>query len=96
MLRPLLAAIPPGSPGAVVRSFKAAATREYRKVSAKPDFAVWQQSYYERVIRDERELARVQEYIVLNPLRWEFDRENPHRKQDRRHKDEWLWLEGRR
>jgi REP element-mobilizing transposase RayT len=38
---------------------------------------LWQRNYYERVIRDERELARAREYIVNNPLKWSFDRENP-------------------
>jgi putative transposase len=44
------------------------------------DRRVWQRNYYEHVIRDERDLARVRRYIDENPLRWEFDQENPQRK----------------
>ena len=35
---------------------------------------------YERVIRNEKELNRIREYIENNPLRWQIDRENPDRK----------------
>lgn len=38
---------------------------------------VWQRGYYERVTRSEEELARIQKYIMENPLTWELDRENP-------------------
>ena len=37
----------------------------------------WQRNYYERVIRDEKELVRIREYIAGNPLQWASDRENP-------------------
>ena len=38
---------------------------------------LWQRSYHERVIRDERELAAISKYIIENPLKWALDRENP-------------------
>jgi hypothetical protein len=38
---------------------------------------VWQRNYYEHIIRDEPDLTRVRRYIEENPLRWEFDQENP-------------------
>jgi putative transposase len=44
------------------------------------DRRVWQRNYYEHVIRDERDLARARRYIDENPLRWDFDRDNPQRK----------------
>ena len=34
---------------------------------------LWQRNYYEHVIRDERDYARVADYIVSNPLRWTED-----------------------
>ncbi|WP_281999773.1 transposase [Geotalea uraniireducens] len=37
---------------------------------------VWQRNYYERVIRDEEELAGIREYIRCNPLNWANDEEN--------------------
>ncbi len=36
----------------------------------------WQRNYYEHIVRNEKELNRIREYIVSNPARWEFDREN--------------------
>ena len=38
---------------------------------------LWQRNYYERVIRDERELGQVREYILNNPVNWDTDEENP-------------------
>ena len=37
---------------------------------------VWQRNYYERVIRDDRSLNRVRQYIEENPVRWAYDTEN--------------------
>ena len=54
---------------------------------------LWQRNYYERVIRDEEELNRIRQYILLNPLKWEFDRENPLRVTNSRYEEEWDWLE---
>ena len=36
----------------------------------------WQRNFWERVIRDERELSGIREYIENNPLLWEFDKLN--------------------
>ena len=38
---------------------------------------LWQRNYYEHIIRDERELNQIREYIVNNPMQWELDAENP-------------------
>jgi putative transposase len=38
---------------------------------------LWQRNYFEHVIRNEDSLNRIRRYILDNPLRWEFDRENP-------------------
>lgn len=38
---------------------------------------LWQENYYEHVIRDEASFNRIREYIETNPFRWELDRENP-------------------
>jgi len=46
----------------------------YRQAGT-PDFA-WQRNYYEHVVRDEESLNRIRQYILDNPARWEFDREN--------------------
>jgi REP element-mobilizing transposase RayT len=38
---------------------------------------LWQRDYYERVMRDGREMTGIREYIVANPMRWNEDKENP-------------------
>jgi putative transposase len=60
--------------GEIIRVFKAVSARLIRKHHV-PEFA-WQRNYYERIIRDERELNNIREYIVNNPTRWEDDPEN--------------------
>jgi len=63
--------------GAVIGSFKAAATRHINKNSQTPGLPVWQRNYHEHVVRDEEELAIILEYIENNPLKWELDEEHP-------------------
>ena len=38
---------------------------------------IWQKSFYDHVVRNEKDLQRVQEYIFNNPLKWELDILNP-------------------
>jgi len=49
----------------------------------------WQRNYYEHIIRDEKSLDRIRDYIFNNPFSWALDRENPARSGE----DEFdLWL----
>jgi putative transposase len=73
------AAVQAGSLGAIVRSFKAVATKRIRERFNK-SAPVWQRNYFERVIRDAEEFSAARRYILENPARWEWDRENPERK----------------
>jgi REP element-mobilizing transposase RayT len=41
---------------------------------------LWQRNYYEHVIRTEKELNQIREYIVNNPMQWQPDTENPQNK----------------
>jgi REP element-mobilizing transposase RayT len=59
-----------GSLGAIIGQFKSA-------VSKRAGRAVWQRNYYDHIIRDDRDLDRIREYIATNPVRWSVDRENP-------------------
>ncbi len=36
----------------------------------------WQSRFYERIIRDDNEFGRIQQYIIDNPVNWEKDRNN--------------------
>ncbi len=66
----------------IVQWFKTMTTNEYMrgiKMSGWIPFTgrLWQRNYYEHVVRNEKSLNRIREYIVTNPARWDFDRENP-------------------
>jgi REP element-mobilizing transposase RayT len=38
---------------------------------------IWQRNYFERIIRNERDLDNIRTYIRNNPRNWERDDENP-------------------
>lgn len=86
--------VKPGSIGAIVRSFKSASTKRLNELRSTPGAAVWQPNYYERVIRNDDELNRIREYIQLNPLKWNLDRDNPMRTPNTDWDRQWEWLEG--
>ena len=67
----------PRSLGSIVGSFKSAVTKQVNENRGTRGVAVWQRNYYEHVIRGERDLARIREYIENNPLGWALDEENP-------------------
>ena len=64
----------------IVCSFKSKCTVEYLKhikqnnlnVSSK----IWQRSFYDHIIRTERSLNAIREYISNNPVNWEQDIDN--------------------
>lgn len=73
-------AIPPMRPRSLeswASGFKSAVTSRIRKLWIDPCAVVWQEDYFERIIRDEKELLNIRDYILSNPLRWKLDRENP-------------------
>jgi REP element-mobilizing transposase RayT len=63
----------------IVRAFKTFSARRINQMRSTPGMPVWQRDYYERVVRNERELNAIREYIQTNPLRWHLDKENPQR-----------------
>ncbi len=67
----------PGSLGAIMQNFKSTSTRQVNILRQTPGRPLWQRNYFERIIRDERELNRIREYISNNPLRWALDTEHP-------------------
>ena len=67
----------PGSLNAIIQNFKSISTRKINQVLETPGNKIWQRDYFERVIRDERELNAIRQYIQDNPLKWELDQENP-------------------
>ena len=56
----------------VIKGFKIGLTKWYRN-NGYNDFR-WQKSFYDRIIRNERELFNIRNYIKLNPLKWELEK----------------------
>ena len=63
--------------GAIVRAFKSSTTRRINRLRSEPGSPLWQRNYFEHIIRNEEELARIRQYIIDNPLQWQLDREHP-------------------
>jgi putative transposase len=57
----------------IVRGYKFAVTNQINIIRRTPGLPVWQRNYYERVIRDEKELFETRQYIINNLLNWEMD-----------------------
>jgi putative transposase len=62
----------------IVRAFKSFSSRKIDELQSTTGLPFWQRGYYEHIVRDDKSLSRIRDYIVSNPLRWELDRENLH------------------
>lgn len=69
------APLKPGSLQAIIHAYKSAVTRWCRKNSF--DNFAWQPRFYEHIIRADGSLARIQQYINNNPVKWAEAREKP-------------------
>jgi hypothetical protein len=54
----------------IIRSFKAAVTLECSKMES---HFHWQRNYYEHIIRGNKDLDNIRDYITGNVLKWAFD-----------------------
>jgi putative transposase len=57
----------PQTTGAIIRAYKSTVTRRTKQ------YPLWQGRYHDHVIRDEKSLSVLREYIQKNPQRWEAD-----------------------
>jgi REP element-mobilizing transposase RayT len=67
------AGLPSKSLGAFIAGYKSSVTREINKVCGMPGEPIWKRNYHDRIIRNERELKAIRDYIINNPLQWEID-----------------------
>jgi REP element-mobilizing transposase RayT len=58
----------PGSLATVIRSYKSAVSKNIHL--SDPDFS-WQPRYYDHLIHSARELDRIRDYIINNPVKWD-------------------------
>ena len=55
----------------IVGQFKSGVTREIR--SRIPDIVLWQRSFHDHIIRNQKQYERIWAYIDTNPMRWKKD-----------------------
>ena len=65
----------PRSLSSIVGQFKSVCTKRIRRIGYH-DFA-WQRRFYDHIIRTEKSLDEIRQYIIYNPAKWASDRENP-------------------
>jgi putative transposase len=68
----------PKSVSTIIRAYKASVTKWCK--SNGYNGTIWQRNYFEHIIRNEKDLFRIREYIMNNPLQWQLDEENPESK----------------
>jgi REP element-mobilizing transposase RayT len=63
--------------GAVIGGVKSAVSRRVAAENLSLVRPIWQRNYYERIIRNDRELDAIRRYVADNPARWNDDSEHP-------------------
>jgi len=61
----------------IVGSFKSAATRRCRQQGLIRGSTLWHRGFYDHIIRTEKSLMNIRQYILNNPINWYVDRLNP-------------------
>ena len=66
-----------GSIPTIIRAYKSAVTYQINQLRGTPGAPVWQRNYWEHIIRNDMDLARIREYIRNNPASWGTDDKIP-------------------
>ena len=61
----------------IIRGFNTWSARRINENLDNTGTPIWQRSFYDRIIRNQEELLRIQTYIINNPLKWDEDDDNP-------------------
>ena len=60
----------------IVRLIKSVTTKQINQMRNTPGIPVWQRGYYEHIIRNETELDNIRDYILNNPVKRFYEKEN--------------------
>ncbi len=60
-----------------IRALKTFSSKQINQIRNTPGISVWQRNYWEHIIRDEKSLENIRNYIINNPAQWEEDENNP-------------------
>jgi REP element-mobilizing transposase RayT len=59
-----------------IRAFKTFSSRNINKIIVNHERFRWQKSFHDHIIRNEKDLNNMREYIANNPLKWDEDINN--------------------
>ncbi len=59
----------------IIKSFKNVVIKDIHEKFSDNKFQ-WQRSFYDHVIRNEKSLYEIREYIIYNPLKWDLEKNN--------------------
>ena len=60
--------------GSIIAQFKSKVTKRSRSLANPRSLPIWKRNYYDHIVRNERSLERIRNYILENPSRWSEDR----------------------
>ncbi len=66
----------PKSISSFIAGFKSAMTKSINEFRQTPGMSLWQSRFYDHIIRDEKSLNKIRNYIVNNPINWQTDELN--------------------
>lgn len=64
---------PPKSIPSLIAGFKSVVTRQINILHGTSGEKIWQSNYYDHIIRNNEEYQRIDDYILMNPERWQSD-----------------------
>jgi REP element-mobilizing transposase RayT len=56
----------------IIREYKGRVSHQIHKIE--PGFG-WQSRFYDHIIRNEKDLQNIRDYIINNPIKWFSDKE---------------------
>ncbi len=74
---PVIFKMKPKSLSSLMAGFQSPVTSKINQLRGTPKQDVWQRNYFDRIIRNDKELNRIRKYIIENPMKWDMDKENP-------------------
>ncbi|MFP5271613.1 transposase [Coleofasciculus sp.] len=69
---------PARSLSSFIAGFKSTVTKRINLMRQSIGTPIWQRNYYEHIIRNQKSLFNIRNYIINNPRRWESDADNPY------------------
>ena len=61
----------------IVGRFKTNSAKQINQMRNTPGISVWQRNYYEHIIRNDKSLENIRNYIINNPSKWYYNDYNP-------------------